>query len=101
MALVLSATHVPARSIKPGQAVTFSVVATLAGVLTDATALTLVVHGPDGSTTSVTPVHDSTGQYHGDWANPTSSPAGAWVARWKSTDPALVEDEFYVDPLDF
>lgn len=48
------------------------------GDVTDTTASVTVV-APDGTTTTPTPVHDSTGVYHVDI---TVDQGGAWHTRW-------------------
>ena len=92
---------------KPGESERFPVSALLLGVLTDlGSAPVLTIHGADGSSTTPSVVHDSTGAYHADYALPSNAQPGVWVARWQATGgspsaDACIERLFIVDPLDF
>jgi hypothetical protein len=96
---------------KPGQSVRASVVAAVIGVLTDATAITLTVLLPDGSTQTPSVVHDSQGTYHADFLIPIDLVMPAKTAlgfyRWVATGTAppdgygVVEVVFQIAALDF
>lgn len=90
---------------KPGASFRVTLVSTLAGVLTDPTSPTVTMHLPDGTNTAGTPVQDSVGNWHCDFAIPFACPDGIGVYRWSSTGStdqnALAETRFRVLPLDF
>jgi len=65
-----------------GQQVVISVVFTVSGVATDPTTVTLLITDPNGTVTSVTPVHDSTGNYHYNFLTVTP---GQHEYRWVGT----------------
>lgn len=91
---------------KPGASVRTSLVSTLLGVYTDPTSPTVVMHLPDGTSTTGTPVRDSAGLWHADFVVPFGTPTGIGVYRWRSTGVAasanaLAEERFEVTALDF
>lgn len=94
------------KRVKPGQSVHIAVTSQKAGVLTDAAALVLLCHFPDGTTVAVPNTRDSLGTYHGDVVVPLTCPPGVAVARGTNTVAdasanANREERFYVEPLDF
>lgn len=96
------------RRFKPGQSVTLSLRLEVNGVFTDASTLTVLVRGPDGTLLTPSIVHDDVGEYHADALLPFVPPAapGVWAWRWQATGAApnqngLVEGRFEVVPLDF
>ena len=75
--------------------------ATVAGVATDPTAVSVIVDDPTGNqTTYASPTKDSTGNYHQDVV-PTS--AGQWRYRWAGTGAvaAVAESAFLVKANSF
>jgi hypothetical protein len=60
--------------------------------LADPSALVLTILLPDKTTTTPTPVKDSTGLYHYDYA-PTV--AGTFIARWAGTGPAVAYEQTF------
>ncbi len=64
----------------------------VAGVLTNPTTITATVVAPDGTTSTPTPVQDSTGVYHVDV---TVNQAGAWFVRIVGTGTAAGARETY------
>lgn len=96
----------PLKTYKPGQSVTFSVVCTVNGVLTNPVTLTLSIRSADGTTASPTPVADSLGKFHVDYAFPMIAKAGVWCRRWQSVgsqpnENAIDEQRFIIAPLDY
>lgn len=102
---------------KPGQSVRFSVPLSVLGLaptpLPTAVTLTLrcLVKGAiDAPIVDASPVFEGSTQtsatYHSDQTIPIGATPGAWARRWQATggvpsQNGLVEDVFYVAPLDF
>ena len=81
-----------------GSVVTVSVSITVNNVLTNPTSLSLIYRDPTGVDTTVSPVNDSTGNYHYDI--PVTY-AGTYQVRWVGTGTAqgAQQDSFVVQPL--
>lgn len=62
----------------------------LAGTLLNPTTVACVARKPDGSTTTLTAVNESTGVYHADVLVDQS---GTWNARWAGTGTLVVAEE--------
>jgi len=60
------------------------------GQLIDPASIELVILLPDGTSTTVSPVQDSTGVYHYDY---TPTQPGLHIARWLTTGPAGADEE--------
>lgn len=75
---------------QPGDTVRLSTTFTVGGTLTSPTAVTLSVRDPAGTTTTPTPVNDSTGTYHYDY---TAALPGLYAWKWTGTGTAAGIDE--------
>jgi hypothetical protein len=80
-----------------GDLVTLTFTTSVAGILTDATSVSLLVQDPSAATTTYTPVRDSVGTYHYDY---TPTVAGTYLYRWLATGAAqdAQDGSFLVQP---
>lgn len=76
-----------------GQRKRVSILLEVSDVATDGT-VSVVLAAPDGTDTTVSVTHDSTGNYHADF---TLDQEGRWYIRGASTGAVIAAAETYVD----
>src|SRR5271169_3189121 len=94
------------RHYKPGQSIHSVAVYELDAVFVDPSTIIVTLHLPDASSSIITQVRDSIGNYHADAVVPFSMIPGIGAFRWRTTgaspsDNSLKERRFIIDPLDF